>query len=154
MLRPLQIDPTKSAYEVLNGPYDWNRFALAPPCCKVVIYETPQSRTLWGSRGTNAWYIGPSLNHYRCNHYFVPETRAYCISESAKLFPQHCQAPFLMCNDHLQEVITELVTTLNKLPPEKQARVLSKVQQKLASGNQGQHWRMLTRPTVGVYRVR
>jgi hypothetical protein len=40
-----------------------------------------------------------------------------------------------MWNKHLQEVIMELVTTLNELPPKKQARVLTKVQQKLATGN-------------------
>jgi hypothetical protein len=131
MLQPLQIDPTKSAYEVLNGPYDWNRFPLAPPGCKAVVYETPESRTSWGSRGTNACYVGPTLNHYQCNHYFVPETRPYCIFGSAKLFPQHCQVPYLMWNKHLQEVIMELVMTLNKLPPKKRACVLTKVQQNL-----------------------
>jgi hypothetical protein len=55
MLRPLQIDPTKSAYEALHGPYDWNQFPLAPPGCKVMIYEIPRSRTSWGSRGTDVW---------------------------------------------------------------------------------------------------
>jgi hypothetical protein len=135
----LLINPTKSAYEALNGPYDWNWFPLVLPGCKAVIYETPKSRTLWGSQGTDAWYVGPSLNHYRCNHYFVLEMHAYRISGPAKLFPQHCQVPYLMWNEHLQEVITELVTTLNELPPAKRARVLTKVQQKLASGNQGQH---------------
>jgi hypothetical protein len=65
----------------------------------------------------------------------VLETHAYCISGFAELFPQHCQVPYLMWDDHLQEVITELVTTLNELPPDKRARVLTKVKQKLASGD-------------------
>jgi hypothetical protein len=30
MLRALCIDPTNLAYEVLYGPYDWNRYPLAP----------------------------------------------------------------------------------------------------------------------------
>jgi hypothetical protein len=38
MLRPSRLDPTMSAYEALRGPYDWNRFPLAPPGCKAVIY--------------------------------------------------------------------------------------------------------------------
>jgi hypothetical protein len=41
----------------------------------------------------------------------------------------------------------ELVTTLNVLPSKKWACVLTKVQQKLALGDQGQHWQMLTHPT-------
>jgi hypothetical protein len=63
LMRRSRIDPTKSAYEVLHGPYDWNRFPLAPPGCKAVIYESPAQRESWGSRGTDAWYVGPSLDH-------------------------------------------------------------------------------------------
>jgi hypothetical protein len=43
LMRPSCIDPTKLAYEALHGPYDWNRFPLAPPGCKAVIYEAPES---------------------------------------------------------------------------------------------------------------
>jgi hypothetical protein len=49
MLHPLRIDPSKSAYEVLNGPYNWNQFLLALPGCKAIIYESPKSQGLWGS---------------------------------------------------------------------------------------------------------
>ncbi len=38
MLCPSRLDPTMAAYEALHGPYDWNRFPLAPPGCKAVIY--------------------------------------------------------------------------------------------------------------------
>jgi len=31
LLCPSRIDPIKSAYEALHGPYNWNRFLLAPP---------------------------------------------------------------------------------------------------------------------------
>jgi hypothetical protein len=31
MLHPSCIDPTMLAYEAVHGPYDWNRFSLAPP---------------------------------------------------------------------------------------------------------------------------
>jgi hypothetical protein len=61
MLRPSCIDPSKSAYEALHGPYDWNRFPLAPPGCKAVIYKTPELRTSWGSRGTIRWAVSRPL---------------------------------------------------------------------------------------------
>jgi hypothetical protein len=91
----LRINPTKSAYVVLQGLYDWNRFPLAPRGCKAVIYKSPAQRGSWGSRGVDAWYLGPSLDHYRCCRYFVPETQAFCISGSTELFSQHCQVPCL-----------------------------------------------------------
>ena len=144
--RPSRIDPTKSAYEALHGPYNWNRFPLAPPGCKAVIYEAPESRTSWGSRGTDVWYLGPSLDHYRCNHFFVPETRAYLISGSAELFPQHCQVPFLLWNEHLQEVVDELVMPLHEMKPNKRAGVLSKIINKIDTSSRYHDARTITAP--------
>jgi hypothetical protein len=146
LLRPSHIDPTKSAYEALHGPYDWNRFPLAPPGCKAVIYEDPESRTSWGSRGTDAWYLGPSLDHYRCNHFFVPETRAYRISGSAELFPQHCQVPFLLWNEHLQEVVDELVTTLQEMKQNKRTGVLTNIIDKIDTSCRDHDTRIITAP--------
>ena len=133
LMRRSRIDPSKSAYEVLHGPYDWNRFPLAPPGCKAVIYESPAQHGSWGSRGVDAWYLGPSLDHYRCCHYFVPETRAYRISGSAELFTQHCQVPYLTTREHLQGLKTEVVNTLKKLTPIKQQQVLTSLKAKLVA---------------------
>ena len=100
-----------SAYEALNGLYNWDWYPLAPPGCKAIIYEAPAVRGSWALRGTDAWYLGPSADHYRCNLYSVPETRAYQISGSAELFPQHCQIPNLSTNAHLKALTEELQAT-------------------------------------------
>ena len=135
LMRPSRSNPNISAYEEIWGLYDWNAFPLAPPGCKAVIDESPEARGSWGSRGTDAWYLGPSHDHYQCNHYFVPETRAYCISGSAELFPQHCQVPFLSTNEHMQELTNEVVSTLKTMTPKKQRKVITLVQAKLANMN-------------------
>jgi hypothetical protein len=146
MLRQSRIDPKMSAYEAIHSPYDWNRFPLAPLGCKAVIYEAPESHGSWASHGTDAWYVGPSLDHYRCNNFFVPETRAYQVSGSAKLFPQHCQVPYLMWNEHLQEVINELITMLHKLPPDKRIPIMSRIMAKLSAPLVSAEPRQLTYP--------
>jgi hypothetical protein len=146
MLQPLRIDPTMSAYEAIPGPYDWNHFPLAPPGCKAVIYEAPESRGSWASHCTDAWYVGPSQDHYWCSHFFVPDTRAYRVSGSAELFPQYCQMPYLMWNKHLLEVINELVTMLHKLPPEKCLRIMSRITAKLSAPYENIETRSLTYP--------
>ncbi len=132
MLQPLCIDPTMSAYDAVHGPYNWNHFPLAPPRCKAVIYKSPEARDSWGSRRTNAWYTGPSTDHYQCNHYFVPDTSAYQILGSAELFPQRCQVPFLLWNEHLQEVSDKLVPTLQEMPSNKRAGVIQNISQKMS----------------------
>ncbi len=103
-----RTNPEISAYEALNGPYDWNKYPLAPPGCKAIIYKAPAVHGSWASRGTDAWYLGPSKDHYRCNLFYVPETRAYRISGSAELFPQHCQVPNLSRDEHLKALTEEL----------------------------------------------
>jgi hypothetical protein len=85
----------------------------------------------WGSRGIDASCVRPSLDHYQCNHFFRLEMQAYWISGSAKLFPQHCQVPFLLWNKHLQEVTDELVTTLKELPGPKRSGVLDNIKSRL-----------------------
>ena len=108
MLRASRVDPTKSAYEILNGPYDWNRYPLAPLGCKAVVYENGDTRGSWASRGVDAFYLGPAKDHYRCDHYYIPETRAYRISGSSELFPQHCQLPSLTPHQHFRALTDEL----------------------------------------------
>ncbi|KAL7503761.1 hypothetical protein ACHAXN_001695, partial [Cyclotella atomus] len=93
MLRTSRIDPTKSAYEILEGPHDFNRHPWAPPGCRAVVHEPASTRTSWGPRGTDAWYIGPAHNHYRSYEFYVPETRAYRTSASAHFFPTYCELP-------------------------------------------------------------
>ncbi len=118
LMRASRINPEILAYEALNGPYDWNRYPLAPLGCKVVVYEDGD-RGSWASRGIDGWCLGPSKDHYQCALYYIPETRAYCISGSAELFPQHCQLPNLTPDQHFRALIDELANetaTANKIP--------------------------------------
>jgi hypothetical protein len=126
----LLVNPNISAYEAVHGPYNWNCFPLAPPDCKAVVYKSPKTQGSWGSRGIDAWCLGPSLD-YQCNHFFIPETQAYWTSCSSKLFPQYCQVPFLLWKKHLQEVIDELITTLKELPGPKRSGVLDNIKSRL-----------------------
>ncbi len=108
LLRASRVDPTKSAYEVLNGPYGWNRYPLAPLGCKAVVYKDGDTRGSWASRGVDAFYLGPAKDNYRCDNYYIPETRAYRISGSTELFPQHCQLPSLTQHQHFRALTEEL----------------------------------------------
>jgi hypothetical protein len=63
LLQTSRKKPEISTYEALNGPYDWNRYPLAPPGCKAIIYEALAVWGSWASRGTDAWYLGPSKDH-------------------------------------------------------------------------------------------
>ena len=108
MMRASRIDPTKSAHEVLYGKYDWNRYPLAPLGCRAVVYEDGDVRGSWASRGVDGWYLGPSTDHYRCDLYYIPETRGYRVSGSTELFPQHCQLPDMSPHQHFRALVDEM----------------------------------------------
>ena len=132
MMRASRVDPTKLAYEILNRPYNWNRYPLAPLGCKAVIYEDGDTRGSWASRGVDGWYLGPSKDHYRCDLYFIPKTRAFRISGSTELFPQHCQIPCLTKQQHfraLTEELTNAVDDANSTPAGK--RLVKALQKKI-----------------------
>ena len=127
LLRASRVNPEVSAYEALNGPYDWGRYPLAPPGCKAVIYEAPAVRGSWAARGTDAWLLGPSKDHYRCNIYYVPETSAYRISGSAELFPQHCQLPNLTPHEHIEALTLELTNEAREAATTPKGKALIKL---------------------------
>jgi hypothetical protein len=86
-----------------------------------------------GSRGTARWYLRQSIDHYCCCHYFAHKTRAYCISGSAELFPQHCQVPCQPWSKHLKGLSDKMVATLSAMTPRKQQHVLTFIQSKLTA---------------------
>jgi hypothetical protein len=43
MLCLSRVNPNISAYEAVHGPYNWNRFPLALPGCKAVVYKSPET---------------------------------------------------------------------------------------------------------------
>jgi len=45
LLRPSRTNPDHSAYEALEGPYDWNRYPMAPPGTKAIIYDDADSHS-------------------------------------------------------------------------------------------------------------
>ena len=134
LMRASRTNPAISAYEALNGPYDWNRYPLAPLGCKAVIYEDASTRGSWAPRGVDGWYLGPSKDHYRCNHYYIPETGGYRISGSAELFPQHCQLPNLTPLQHLRALTQELTDETKIAAQTQQGRkVLQQLQTNLTN---------------------
>ncbi len=65
-------------------------------------------------RGVNGWYLGPSMDHYQCNIYYIPETQAYRLSGSTELFLQHCQLPDMTPHQHLRALTNELTDGATK----------------------------------------
>ncbi len=114
MLRTSRVDPTKSAYEVLEGKFDYNKTPLAPPGTKALIYEAAAQHAAWAPHAVDGWYLGPAMKHYRGGSYFIPHTRATRISSTVKLYPQHCTMPSISEEDGTIIAAEELVKLIDE----------------------------------------
>ena len=70
MMRPSNVNPTISAWEHMNGPYNFDRHPLAPAGIKVAVHEKPNERGTWAAHATIGFYLGPAMQHHRCYRVF------------------------------------------------------------------------------------
>ena len=103
LLRSSRRQPHLSAHACLFGNYDFNRTPLAVPGTRVVIHDTSDQRPTFAPHGTDGYYVGPSLEHYRCFKVFLPVTQSTRDSVTVEWFPSSVPFPKVRgCHHRLQ----------------------------------------------------
>ena len=113
LLRNCRFNPKLSAYAALNGPFDFNRTPLAPPGTKILMHEKIGNRRSWAPRGTDGWYIGPALEHYRCITCYLPETHATRVADTVEYFPNTVPIPSHTTEDLIRDAVTDIISALH-----------------------------------------
>ena len=93
MLRTSRRDPSISAYEELNGPFDYNKTPMDIIGTRGIIFNDIETRASFENHGEDCFYAGRAKYHYRLKDFFVTLTRSYRITQSAKLYPTHHKVP-------------------------------------------------------------
>jgi hypothetical protein len=83
MLHISRINPNLSASTHIDGQYDYNRAPMAPPGTRIIAHQTPNRRRTWAPHG---WYIGPTLEHYRCYMVYITKTTSERVVETVDIF--------------------------------------------------------------------
>ena len=117
LLRPCRYNPKLSAHAALHGIFNFNATPLAPFGTKCLIHEKPDNRASWAPRGTDAWYIGPAMQHYRCVNCFVPATNKTRIADTVQYFPENVPFPQTTTEDLLRNTAQDLLAILNSPTP-------------------------------------
>ena len=117
LLRTARVNPKLSAYAILEGQFNFNKTPLAPPGTQALVYTAPNKRESWEPHAKDGWYVGPAKLHYRCYRFYMPETRAFRIAQTAKFFPTHCKMPRMQAEDAIIIAARDLVETLRKPHP-------------------------------------
>eukprot|EP00804_Cyclotella_cryptica_P013964 CCRYP_002495-RA/>CCRYP_002495-RA protein AED:0.17 eAED:0.08 QI:0/0/0/1/1/1/3/0/1003 len=115
LLRVSRVNPKLSAYAVLDGQFNFDKTPLAPVGTRALILLDPNSRKTWQSHALDAWYVGPAKNHYRNYRFFIPTTKGYRISGSAKFFPKHTKMPAIEPGDTARLAAQDLITAIKTL---------------------------------------
>ena len=114
LLHASRLNPILSAYAQLEGTFDFTRTPLAPSGTRVIIHEKPTNRQTWAPHGTDGWYLGPALNHYKCYRVWVPRTHAERIVDTISFFPKAVPPPELTHKDAAIQAARELTHALQQ----------------------------------------
>ena len=116
LLRTARVNPKLSAYAYLFGEFDFNKTPLAPPGTKVLAHSKPGNRASWAPHGLQGWYIGPSMEHYRCVKCYFPRTKSVRDVDTVTFFPKHVKFPSVGTEEYLKQAATDIITILNGQP--------------------------------------
>ena len=129
LLRNSRVNLDLSAYAYLLGPYNLNKSPMSPTGNCVIVHNKPGRRTSWGNCGTNGWYIGPSLDHYRCIQCYMPATGIVWIIETLQYIPKPFYFLKTTTKYYLQQAI-EYIIAIMKDPQRHFLSCTMEIQQK------------------------
>ena len=112
LLRASNINPRLSAYAQVHGAFDFNRTPLGIPGAKVLVHEKPTHRETWAPHATEAIYIGPAMEHYRCFRVYVPGTHSERITDSLSWLPSAHLLPTASSTDAACAAASDLIRAL------------------------------------------
>jgi hypothetical protein len=116
LLRSSRVNPKLSAYAYLHGNFDFNKTPLAPPGTKVVVHLKPDQRASWSYHGEEGWYIGPSMEHYRCVKCYLPSTTRERDVDTLQFFPKSIPFPTISTEDYLKQAASDILAIIQKPP--------------------------------------
>lgn len=112
LLRNLRVNPTLTSF----GTYNYSATPIAPAGTKVLAHINPKLRQSWGFHREDTWYVGPSLNHYRCVQCYVPRTGGLINVDIVESFPHHIKFPEIKKENQLVQAAEDIVSILQNPP--------------------------------------
>jgi len=114
LLRQSNVAPTVSAYQYVNGAFDYNKMPLAPMGCAVQIHENSERRRSWAANSSDGWYLRTSPEHYRCHVIYCKNTRSERISDTVHFKHKYITEPTLTPEDTIVKALNDLTHALKE----------------------------------------
>ena len=117
LLRPSRLNPHLSAYEFLNGSFNYMSTPIALPGTKVEMHIKPANRPSFGYHSQTGWYLGPAKQHYRCYRIYIPQTSSERIADTVQFFPTRIRMPASSSLDKAIQAANDLIHVLQNPEP-------------------------------------
>ena len=114
LMRASHVNPYISAWQQLNGPYNFLETPIAPIGTRVMVYIPPDKRGSWVPHSKKGWYVGPSLVHYRCFRVYMEQTKAIRVSDSIQWASDPINLPGSSPLEILSAAINDLAHALEQ----------------------------------------
>jgi hypothetical protein len=114
LLRQSNKTPSISAYQHVNGNFDYNKTPLAPLGCAVEMHESTNRRKTWDPHSLSGWYLGTSTEHYRCHKIFCKKTRSERISDTVFFQHRYITQPIITPEDQVIKAVGDLSSALRQ----------------------------------------
>ena len=92
-------------YIALEGTFDFN----ISPGWNVVIYENKDTWRTWAPHGSGVWFIGSTMEHYRCHKVYLNATVSERVGDTVEFFPHQTKMPFII-SYYFASLIAEYLT--------------------------------------------
>ena len=116
--RQLRTIDKVSAYAHHYGPYDFNAHSLAPLGAAIEHHASPAMQASFGMHSLLGWYIGVSLEHYRCHKSWITETRGVRVGNTVFFKHKYLTMPTITTADAILTAARDLQDALDGVFPQ------------------------------------
>ena len=96
------------------GIHDFSCCYLATPGSKVIVHKNTDNCRSWSPDVMDGWYIGPSMEHYRCVKSSMPATSIFCNMDTHTFFSTVIPFPKMDTEYYLRKSVGDILSILNK----------------------------------------
>ena len=108
LLRQATVDPSQSAWENFNGPFNYDATPIGPLGCRILIHNKPSTRATWDFRSRDGFNIGYAPEHYRCFHLVDKLTKASVFSDTVEFRHSYLTQPTVTPADRITFLVKGL----------------------------------------------
>jgi hypothetical protein len=145
LLHQSTINPRISAWEFFQGPFDFNKTPLGPVGCWVLIHAKLATRRSWDFLcAKNGFYIGPTMDSYRCFKLVNADTKSQVISNTVEFRHSYLSIPAPSTEDRNIHGLQDVARALTGASPPTR---ISQVEANTNLRDIFNSWRLLVPPS-------